>query len=77
MAVTPRSSPRLSGSVSEKKDNIKSPGSKREKEKISQKEKPEKGISSPAKRNNNPGIRLIHGRLYDSENGKTCHQVTV
>ncbi|KAF5749910.1 hypothetical protein HS088_TW03G00237 [Tripterygium wilfordii] len=25
-------------------------------------------------RNNCPGVRLIGGRIYDSENGKTCHQ---
>lgn len=27
------------------------------------------------KRTTNPGVRVIHGRIYDSENGKTCHQV--
>lgn len=27
------------------------------------------------KRTNCPGVRLHHGRIYDSENGKTCHQV--
>ncbi|KAJ8550072.1 hypothetical protein K7X08_033779 [Anisodus acutangulus] len=38
-------------------------------------EQSEKGtVTSPAKRNNNPGIRLVHGRIYDSFNGKTCHQ---
>ncbi|XP_024037214.1 uncharacterized protein LOC18039540 isoform X3 [Citrus clementina] len=26
------------------------------------------------KRTNCPGVRLHHGRIYDSENGKTCHQ---
>ncbi|KAI3426127.1 hypothetical protein D9Q98_008506 [Chlorella vulgaris] len=26
------------------------------------------------KRNNNPGIRVQGGRVYDSENGTTCHQ---
>ncbi|XVF40390.1 hypothetical protein PTKIN_Ptkin05aG0141000 [Pterospermum kingtungense] len=25
-------------------------------------------------RNKSPGIRLVHGRIYDSQNGKTCHQ---
>lgn len=28
-----------------------------------------------SKRTNCPGARLHHGRIYDSENGKTCHQV--
>lgn len=27
------------------------------------------------KRTPNPGVRVIHGRIYDSQNGKTCHQV--
>lgn len=26
-------------------------------------------------RTTNPGLRLIGGRIYDSESGKTCHQV--
>ncbi|KAH7851125.1 hypothetical protein Vadar_007631 [Vaccinium darrowii] len=26
------------------------------------------------KRSNCQGVRVIHGRIYDSENGKTCHQ---
>ncbi|KAL3529323.1 hypothetical protein ACH5RR_008645 [Cinchona calisaya] len=30
--------------------------------------------TSSVKRNMSPGIRLIGGRIYDSENGKTCHQ---
>ncbi|KAF8407850.1 hypothetical protein HHK36_006987 [Tetracentron sinense] len=30
--------------------------------------------SSPAKRTKSPGVRVIGGRIYDSENGKTCHQ---
>nr|GEV20219.1 zinc-finger domain of monoamine-oxidase A repressor R1 [Tanacetum cinerariifolium] len=28
----------------------------------------------PKKRNKSPGVRCIGGRIYDSENGKTCHQ---
>ncbi|KAH6831371.1 hypothetical protein C2S53_014544 [Perilla frutescens var. hirtella] len=31
-------------------------------------------LSSPPKRNNCPGIRLVGCRIYDSVNGKTCHQ---
>ncbi|KAL5700679.1 hypothetical protein ACHQM5_026098 [Ranunculus cassubicifolius] len=26
------------------------------------------------KRNKSPGVRIVGGRIYDSENGKTCHQ---
>nr|XP_043617880.1 uncharacterized protein LOC122589631 [Erigeron canadensis] len=26
------------------------------------------------KRNNNPGVRVIRGQIYDSQNGITCHQ---
>ncbi|KAL1208703.1 E3 ubiquitin-protein ligase JMJ24 [Cardamine amara subsp. amara] len=28
----------------------------------------------PSKRTTNPGVRVIGGRIYDSSNGKTCHQ---
>nr|GEV37123.1 zinc-finger domain of monoamine-oxidase A repressor R1 [Tanacetum cinerariifolium] len=28
----------------------------------------------PKKRNSNPGVRVIHGKIYDSKNGTTCHQ---
>jgi hypothetical protein len=27
------------------------------------------------KRNPAPGVRVVGGRIYDPENGKTCHQV--
>ncbi|KAJ0534906.1 putative transcription factor C2H2 family [Helianthus annuus] len=30
--------------------------------------------SKPQKRNTNPGVRVIHGKIYDSQNGTTCHQ---
>ncbi|OMO94641.1 hypothetical protein COLO4_16236 [Corchorus olitorius] len=30
--------------------------------------------SSKRPRNNSPGVRLVGGRIYDSKNGKTCHQ---
>lgn len=36
-----------------------------------------KSASSPAKRNNCPGVRLVGGRIYDSVQGKTCHQVII
>jgi|APAra0007618257_1042622.scaffolds.fasta_scaffold02306_11 hypothetical protein len=29
----------------------------------------------PSKRTTNPGVRVVGGRIYDSSNGKTCHQV--
>jgi hypothetical protein len=28
------------------------------------------------KRNPAPGVRVVGGRIYDPENGKTCHQVS-
>ncbi len=28
------------------------------------------------KRDNNPGVRVQGGRIYDSEKGTTCHQVS-
>ncbi|XP_047968508.1 uncharacterized protein LOC125212392 [Salvia hispanica] len=31
-------------------------------------------LSPKAKRKSSPGIRLVGGRIYDSVNGKTCHQ---
>lgn len=27
------------------------------------------------KRSKDPGVRVVGGRIYDSQNGKTCHQV--
>ncbi|MCD9644926.1 hypothetical protein HAX54_033457 [Datura stramonium] len=54
----------------QKEEKVKSP---MKKEKVSDVQS-EKGISSPAKRNTSPGIRLVHGRIYDSVNGKSCHQ---
>lgn len=74
-AIATTSSSQLTRSVSAKKGKIKSPNPKLDEENKSQKKQSEKGPSTPAKRNNNPGIRLIHGRIYDSHNGKTCHQV--
>ncbi|GMJ06593.1 DDT-RELATED PROTEIN1 [Hibiscus trionum] len=31
-------------------------------------------LSTKSRRNSSPGVRLIHNRIYDSQNGKTCHQ---
>lgn len=56
----------------QKEGKMKSPTKKRNKE---SQEQSEKVISTPAKRNNCPGVRLVGGRIYDSFNGKTCHQV--
>ncbi|XP_028060125.1 uncharacterized protein LOC114263726 isoform X1 [Camellia sinensis] len=30
--------------------------------------------NQPGKRKKSPGVRVIHGRIYDSVNGKCCHQ---
>ncbi|XP_010265236.1 PREDICTED: uncharacterized protein LOC104603026 [Nelumbo nucifera] len=35
---------------------------------------PQPPCSSPSKRAKSPGLRVVGGRIYDSENGKTCHQ---
>ncbi|XP_043716252.1 uncharacterized protein LOC122664485 isoform X1 [Telopea speciosissima] len=35
---------------------------------------PQSPCSTPSKRTKCPGIRVIGGRIYDSENGKSCHQ---
>lgn len=61
--------------ISEKKDKNKILNSeKMDEQNESQKKLPEKVPSSPAKRNKNPGVSLIQGRIHDSQNGKTCHQ---
>ncbi|XVF12330.1 hypothetical protein REPUB_Repub08aG0107200 [Reevesia pubescens] len=31
-------------------------------------------LSPKPRRNKSPGVRVVHGRIYDSHNGKTCHQ---
>lgn len=59
------------GSEAASDQMLKSPN-KKDTKSCSQKDAP---LSSPAKRNKSPGIRLIHGRIYDPINGKTCHQV--
>lgn len=58
-----------------KKENVIS-GSELKKRKMKKGKQSEKGISSPAKRNSSPGVRLVGGRIYDSVDGKSCHQVT-
>ncbi|KAL0431286.1 UNVERIFIED_CONTAM: Cell division cycle-associated 7-like protein [Sesamum radiatum] len=58
-------------SVSRKKERLKSP------EKKVSKSHESVVPPSPAKRNKSPGIRVVGGRIYDSVNGKTCHQVGV
>lgn len=35
------------------------------------------GDGHQSKRTKCPGVRVVGGRIYDSENGKTCHQVTI
>ncbi|KAM7524196.1 hypothetical protein LguiA_014098 [Lonicera macranthoides] len=60
-----------SNSISEEQKKMNSSSSKKE-------TKPHKqndiGCPSPAKRTKSPGVRVHHGRVYDSTNGKTCHQ---
>ncbi|KAK6152892.1 hypothetical protein DH2020_012531 [Rehmannia glutinosa] len=57
-------------SVSGKKERVKSSQKKESKLQVN-------AVStSPAKRNKSPGIRVVGGRIYDSVNGKTCHQVS-
>ncbi|KAF3776027.1 Cell division cycle-associated 7-like protein [Nymphaea thermarum] len=34
----------------------------------------DENISSPRKRTKDPGVRIVGGRIYDSQNGRTCHQ---
>ena len=36
----------------------------------------EKEVVEKKSRSKRPGVRVVGGRIYDSENGKTCHQVT-
>ncbi|CAO2825444.1 unnamed protein product [Amaranthus hypochondriacus] len=31
-------------------------------------------VQKKMKRSKDPGVRVLHGRIYDSQNGKTCHQ---
>ncbi|XP_073018598.1 uncharacterized protein [Primulina eburnea] len=68
----------VSGSASKKsesgKEKIKSPQKKEIKSQKSSGPVENVVISSPSKRNKSPGVRLMGGRIYDSVNGKTCHQ---
>ncbi|XP_011097203.1 uncharacterized protein LOC105176172 isoform X2 [Sesamum indicum] len=66
MAVDSGSVPKQS--VSRKKERLKSP------EKKVSKSQESVVPPSPAKRNKSPGIRVVGSRIYDSVNGKTCHQ---
>ncbi|KAI3462522.1 hypothetical protein Pfo_019185 [Paulownia fortunei] len=61
-------------SVSGKKERVKSSQKKESKSQENGKSQENAVPSSPAKRNKSPGIRLVGGRIYDSVNGKTCHQ---
>lgn len=49
------------------KENMSSPRTVDSKKKVSASD----GVQ---KRTKSPGVRVIGGRIYDSENGKTCHQ---
>lgn len=58
----------ISASELKKENVISSSEVKKGKSKKSEKD------SSPAKRNSSPGIRLVGNRIYDSVDGKSCHQ---
>ncbi|XP_072961193.1 uncharacterized protein [Typha angustifolia] len=68
MAVTPCSPTKMVGTDEDKitkKSRLSSPG----------KQQPQDPTSAePRKRTKDPGVRVVGGRIYDSENGKTCHQ---
>ncbi|KAI8544305.1 hypothetical protein RHMOL_Rhmol08G0286100 [Rhododendron molle] len=44
------------------------------KEDRSRKQSDDDGVNLRAKRTKRAGVRLVGGRIYDSEHGKTCHQ---
>lgn len=48
----------------------------KKKEDRSRKQSDDDGVNLRAKRTKRAGVRLVGGRLYDSEHGKTCHQVS-
>ncbi|KAI3500113.1 hypothetical protein L1887_35929 [Cichorium endivia] len=73
VASSPNSKASVSAStVKEKKRKMLS--SSVEEEVTQSERKAENSSSQVKKRNSNPGVRVIHGRIYDSENGTTCHQ---
>ncbi|CAI9758388.1 unnamed protein product [Fraxinus pennsylvanica] len=55
----------------ERKEKMKSPNKK---ENQSQNPGENALFPSPAKRNRGPRLQVVGGRIYDSVNGKTCHQ---
>ncbi|XP_010263034.1 PREDICTED: uncharacterized protein LOC104601411 isoform X2 [Nelumbo nucifera] len=73
MAVsqTSTSKPIVSTNSEVKKKVARWAGDQQQQEQLSY---PQPPSSSPSKRTKSPGVRLLHGRLYDSENGKSCHQ---
>ncbi|XP_058226721.1 uncharacterized protein LOC131335411 isoform X2 [Rhododendron vialii] len=46
----------------------------KKKEDRSRKQSDDNGVNLRAKRTKRAGVRLVGGRIYDSEHGKTCHQ---
>lgn len=48
----------------------------KKKEDRSRKQSDDDGVNLRAKRTKRAGVRLVGGRIYDSEHGKTCHQVS-
>lgn len=74
MAVAPSPNSKASVSAPTKEKKRKMLGSSVEEE---NEIKVDNSSSKPKKRNSNPGVRVIGGRVYDSENGTTCHQVSL
>ncbi|KAI3785262.1 hypothetical protein L1987_44378 [Smallanthus sonchifolius] len=68
IAASPNSKATVSAPIANKKKKMASSGGE-EKEITS-----DNPSSQPQKRNSNPGVRVIRGRIYDSQNGMTCHQ---
>ncbi|KAL5581974.1 hypothetical protein UlMin_014416 [Ulmus minor] len=58
MAVPSSPSPKKVAAQSSKKSN----------------KKDQANVDSQSKRTKDPGVRVVGGRIYDSEKGKTCHQ---
>ncbi|KAD4888407.1 hypothetical protein R6Q59_034566 [Mikania micrantha] len=72
IAASPNSKANVSAPIANKKKKIGS--SSGEHKEITSEMKSDNPSSQPQKRNSNPGVRVVGGRIYDSQNGTTCHQ---
>ncbi|KAK9066908.1 hypothetical protein SSX86_014232 [Deinandra increscens subsp. villosa] len=70
IAASPNSKANVSSPISSKKKKI----SRGQEKEIATELDSSTPSSQPHKRNSNPGVRVIGGRIYDSQNGTTCHQ---